>query len=300
MTRTPKPGAARRRGGRGRAHTSEPTSSGTEKLHKVLADMGLGSRRELERWIAAGRVEVNGTVAMVGDRVAATDRIRVDGVERRRGDARGDRGGARILILNKAEGVICTRSDPEGRPTCFDTLPRLASGRWVSVGRLDINSSGLLLFTNDGALAHKLMHPATGVDREYAVRADADLEDETLTALREGVLLEEGDLARFAAIKHAGGTKRNHWYHVTLLEGRNREVRRLFESQGVRVSRLKRVRYGPVALPAAVKRGTWREMAAADVAALYRLVGLPAPRPAELRPSQEKRRQKKGVLTRSR
>jgi 23S rRNA pseudouridine2605 synthase len=268
----------------------------TEKLHKVLADLGLGSRRELERWIEAGRIAVNGKPATIGARVSPADRIQVDGVEVRRQVARHERAGIRVLLMNKSEGVICSRNDPEGRPTCFEGLPRLSRGRWVSVGRLDINSSGVLLFTNDGTLAHRLMHPSTGIQREYAVRVDANIEPETIAALREGVLLDDGVLARFDDIRHGGGSGRNHWYHVTLLEGRNREVRRLFESQGIRVSRLKRVRYGPVGLPSAIKRGTWRELSGSDVAALYRLVGLPVPRVPVPRPSAAKQRPVKSVL----
>lgn len=250
----------------------------TEKLQKVLADLGLGSRREIERWIEAGRVAVNGEIARLGARVSRDDRIDVDGVEQR--GASGPAGDARVIVMNKAEGIICTRRDPEGRPTCFDALPRLASGRWVAVGRLDINSSGLLLFTNDGALAHALMHPSSGLTREYAVRVDRELDAGAVAALTDGVLLPDGELARFAVLEHAGGGGRNHWYRVELTEGRNREVRGLFESQGIRVSRLKRVRYGPIALPASIKRGRYDAMSAHDVAALYAHVGLPMPRPS--------------------
>ena len=184
---------------------------------------------------------------------------------------------ARILIMNKADGVVCTRRDPEGRPTCFDGLPRLTGARWVSVGRLDINSSGLLLLTNDGALAHALMHPSTGLDREYVVRVAGLIDEEIERTLREGVELD-GAIARFTDISRQSGTGYNHWYHVTLMEGRNREVRRLLESQGIQVSRLKRVRYGPVILPASLRRGHWHEMSTADVGELYRVLGLPRPR----------------------
>ncbi|HEY6599302.1 MAG TPA: pseudouridine synthase [Pseudomonadales bacterium] len=255
------------------AATERRTDLSTEKLHKVMADAGLGSRREMERWIEAGRVTVGGTVASLGARVGAEDQIVVDGVPlHHRAEIT-----ARILIMNKADGVICTRRDPEGRPTCFDGLPRLAGARWVSVGRLDINSSGLLLLTNDGALAHTLMHPSTGLDREYVVRVGGAIDEDSERQLREGVAID-GSIARFTDISRQSGTGYNHWYHVTLMEGRNREVRRLLESQGVQVSRLKRVRYGPVVLPASLKRGHWQEMLAVDVGELYRVLGLPRPR----------------------
>jgi 23S rRNA pseudouridine2605 synthase len=245
----------------------------TEKLHKVMADAGLGSRREMERWIEAGRVTVDGNRAALGDRVGPEDRVTVDGAPlHHRADTT-----ARVLIMNKADGVVCTRRDPEGRPTCFDGLPKLTGGRWVAVGRLDINSSGLLLLTNDGALAHRLMHPSTGIDREYAVRIAGAIDEEIEHALREGVLLDDA-IAKFTDIERHGGTGYNQWYHVTLMEGRNREVRRLLESQGVRVSRLKRVRYGPVVLPASLRRGQWHEVGAADVGELYRILDLPKPR----------------------
>ena len=248
-------------------------SAATEKLQKVLADAGIGSRREMERWIDAGRITVNGSVARLGARVAAHDRIAVDGRPLTRSRALT----SRVIIMNKAEGVICTRRDSEGRPTCFDTLPRLGGGRWASVGRLDISSSGLLLFSNDGELVHRLMHPSAQLDREYAVRVDGLIDAAHERVLREGVLLDDG-VARFSDISRHGGAGRNQWYHVTLLTGRNREVRRLLESQGLKVSRLKRVRYGPVVLPSWLKRGEWAELGAADVVRLYTLVGLPAPR----------------------
>jgi 23S rRNA pseudouridine2605 synthase len=238
-----------------------------------MADAGLGSRREMERWIEAGRVTVNGARASLGDRISNEDQVTVDGAPLHHRTV----STARVLIMNKADGVVCTRRDPEGRPTCFDGLPKLAGGRWVVVGRLDINSSGLLLLTNDGALAHRLMHPSTGIDREYAVRVAGAIDEDMERALREGVLLEDG-IAKFTDIEKHGGTGYNNWYHVTLMEGRNREVRRLLESQGARVSRLKRVRYGPVVLPSSLRRGNWDEMSAADVAELYRILGLPKPR----------------------
>jgi 23S rRNA pseudouridine2605 synthase len=255
------------------ARTAAASAAVTEKLHKVLADAGVGSRREMERWIEAKRVTVNGVTATLGTRVADDDRILVDGqpLERSRASV------ARILIMNKAEGIVCTRRDPEGRPTCFDGLPRLTGARWVVVGRLDINSSGLLMLSNDGALVHRLMHPSSNLDREYAVRVSGLIDEDMERVLREGVLLDDV-VAKFTDIARHGGSGQNHWYHVTLMEGRNREVRRLLESQGIRVSRLKRVRYGPVILPGSLRRGHWQEMSAADVTMLYRILRMPVPR----------------------
>ena len=266
-----KPGRSRRAPPTKRSPADAPAHS--DKLHKVMADAGLGSRREMERWIVAGRVTINGVPATLGARVDANDRIAVDGepLQRRAVAA------ARVLLMNKADGVVCTRRDPEGRPTCFDGLPKLSRERWIVVGRLDINSSGLLLLTNDGTLAHRLMHPSTGIDREYAVRVAGKLDADMERALREGVLLDDA-IARFTDIEAHGGTGYNQWYHVTLTEGRNREVRRLLESQGVRVSRLKRVRYGPVLLPSSLRRGQWMEIEPDDVAELYRILRLPRPR----------------------
>lgn len=261
----------RRTSGQRPERQSTDQSVATEKLQKVLADLGTGSRREMERWIEAGRIEVNGEPATLGCRVAEDDRIRVDGKMLGRRTAN-----ARILLMNKAEGVICTRADPERRPTCFDGLPKLPGGRWISVGRLDINTSGLLLLVSDGTLANRLMHPSTGIDREYAARVDRRLNDKQLAALRQGVMLD-GDVASFSDIRYYDGQDRNHWYHLTLMEGRNREVRRLFASQGAQVSRLKRVRYGPVVLPSTLRRGRWMEVGRNDVASLYRLLRLKVP-----------------------
>ena len=242
----------------------------SEKLHKVLAERGIGSRREMERWIVAGRVRVNGSTATLGDRVEPGDRIEVDG---RRLKAQGAPR-PRVLVLNKTEGTICSRRDPAGRTTVFDGLPATHRGRWMTVGRLDINSSGLLLFTNDGALAHRLMHPSTGLDREYAVRVDGVLDEADVERLKSGIEVD-GEVQRFSDVRYFDGRGANHWYHVVLMEGRNREVRKLFDSLGRRVSRLKRVRFGPVVLPSWLRRGQSAELGPADLATLYGLLRLP-------------------------
>lgn len=233
-----------------------------EKLHKVLARAGFGSRRALEDWIASGRVRVNGKRATVGMRVDTSDRIEVDGkrVDRRRlGPAQ-----VRVLRYHKPEGEICSRRQDSERSSVFDALPRLKSGRWIAVGRLDVNSSGLLLFTNDGALAHRLMHPSGGLEREYAVRVRGTVTEECVQTLLRGVRLDDGP-AKFDQILDKGGQGANHWYHVILREGRNREVRRLWASQGAQVSRLIRVRYGPVSLPRRLPRGRWEELTEREV-----------------------------------
>ncbi|SBT16195.1 Ribosomal large subunit pseudouridine synthase B [Marinomonas gallaica] len=242
-----------------------------EKLQKVLARAGTGSRREMENRIREGRVTVNGTVAKLGDRVRPTDTIELNGFEvKTSASSDVDR---RVIIYNKPEGEVCTRKDPEGRPTVFDRLPKLRGSRWIAVGRLDINTSGLLLFTTDGELANRLMHPSTEVDREYLVRVMGTVTEEHISNLKKGVLLEDG-IAQFTDVVDGGGEGINHWFYVCLMEGRNREVRRLWESQGVKVNRLKRVRFGPVFLPSKAKVGRWVEMDETDVSALCEIVGL--------------------------
>jgi 23S rRNA pseudouridine2605 synthase len=241
----------------------------TEKLQKVLARAGYGSRRELERWIAAGRVCVNGDRATVGMRVSPRDVIQVDG--KRLGRSTLGRQRVRVLRYHKTVGELCSRRRDSDRATVFDGLPALKSGRWISVGRLDVNSSGLLLFTNDGALAHRLMHPSSGLVREYAVRVRGDVSAASKRALLRGVQLEDG-FGKFDAIVDKGGEGTNHWYHVTIREGRNREVRRLWASQGAQVSRLTRVRYGPVSLPRSLPRGRWDELSEREIARLTKAV----------------------------
>ncbi|TBU95547.1 23S rRNA pseudouridine(2605) synthase RluB [Stutzerimonas kirkiae] len=252
--------------------TPQPHVAHGEKLQKVLARMGLASRREVEGWIAAGRVRVNGAVAGLGQRVDLHDAIALDGRLLKREEA--SEAVRRVLIYNKPDGEICTRDDPEGRPTVFDRLPRLKEGRWINIGRLDINTTGLLLFTTDGELANRLMHPSYEMDREYAVRVRGEVDEEMIERLKAGVTLEDGP-ARFTDIQQApGGEGFNHWYHCVVMEGRNREVRRLWESQGLVVSRLKRVRFGPVFMTADLPMGRWREMAQREVDILSEEVGL--------------------------
>lgn len=240
-----------------------------EKLQKALARAGLGSRRQIERWIEQGRVSVDGERAKLGDRVEPTQTVRVDG----RTIPIDTLLRTRVLAYHKPEGEVCTRSEPQGRPTVFRHLPRLRGGRWVAVGRLDINTSGLLLLTTDGDLANRLMHPSQGIEREYAVRVFGKVDTETLRRLKTRVELEDGP-ARFHSIRDVGGKGENHWYHVTLKEGRRREVRRLWEAVGVKVSRLVRIRFGPVSLPRDLRAGHWEELDPAGVAAVGAAAGL--------------------------
>jgi len=280
----------------------------SEKLHKVLADVGLGSRRSLERWIEAGRVSVNGVRAKLGARVVPTDLIRVDGRRISRhppGTRRSEGTKVRVLRYHKPVGEICSRADPVGRRSVFHRLPNIVGGRWIAVGRLDINTCGLLLFTNTGELAHRLMHPSSGIEREYAVRVlpwsstegtespraklivnansiQSNLSDEAtsnkmvsaalLKRLKEGIQLEDG-LARFERITDIGGQGQNHWYHVVVKEGKNHEVRRLWEATGLRVSRLIRIRYGSVELTRSLRPGRWEELTPKEVMELATSVG---------------------------
>lgn len=279
-----------------------------ERIQKVLARVGIGSRRQIERWIEEGRVTVDGRPARLGERVEPDCRIALDGrpVPLR---AAGPR--LRVLLYHKPEGEVCARSDPQGRPTVFDRLPTLRGARWISVGRLDFNTSGLLLFTNDGELAHRLMHPSSEIEREYAVRILGAVDDAALERLKKGVTLEDGP-ARFATIAFAGGAGANRWYHVTLKEGRYREVRRLWEAVGAKVSRLIRVRFGPIPLPRQLRPGRFEDLEQGPLAELYRSAGLAppaatqaAPRPgapgrrrgpirARGRPAQRRRSQGRG------
>ncbi|MFO7580241.1 23S rRNA pseudouridine(2605) synthase RluB [Nitrosomonas halophila] len=238
------------------------------RLQKLLAQSGLGSRREMEAIIAAGRATINGVTAQLGDRVGLDDLVRVDGkiIRIRMGERL-----PRVIIYHKPEGEIVSWQDPQGRPSVFDKLPRMKSSRWISIGRLDFNTSGLLIFTTDGALANRLMHPRFQMEREYAVRIVGQLNAEQVTQLTTGIELEDG-LAKFERLFDEGGLGTNHWYRVTLKEGRNREVRRMFEALGLTVSRLIRVRFGPIQLPPRLKRGQWLELTDAEIKHLLELV----------------------------
>jgi 23S rRNA pseudouridine2605 synthase len=250
--------------------STEPVFTEPQRLHKVLAQCGYGSLRGLEEMIIAGRITVNRQPAEVGQKVGPNDQIRINGelVRLRFAPPR-----ARVLLYHKPAGEIVSRSDPQGRPTVFDKLPRLGSAKWIAVGRLDFNSEGLLLFTTSGELANRLMHPRYGVEREYSVRVVGSLTAEQERTLREGVTLEDG-VARVTSLSDEGGEGTNHWYKVTLPEGRNREVRRLFEALGLMVSRLIRTRYGVVPMPPQLKRGQHVELEQADLQRLLQAAGM--------------------------
>ncbi len=252
-----------------------------EKLHKVLAQAGFGSRRAMEERIRAGEVTVNGKVATIGDRVTPEDRVRVGERLLRPQQARQM---PRVLLYHKPEGEIVSNDDPQGRPTVFAKLPPARGAKWLAIGRLDFNTSGLLIFTTSGDLANRLMHPRFEVDREYAVRVLGTVHPAALDALRQGVRLEDG-VAQFEQIEEEGGEGANRWFRVLLREGRNRIVRRLFESQNLTVSRLMRVRFGIVALPPQLKRGQFMEMVPADVEQLLAWTAAPAQLPATTLPS---------------
>jgi 23S rRNA pseudouridine2605 synthase len=244
----------------------------TERLQKLLAGAGHGSRRGIEEWIRAGRVTINDRVAALGDRATSADRICLDG---KLLDLGGHRDSVEVLLYHKPVGEMTTRSDPEGRPTVFDRLPPPSSGRWIAVGRLDVNTSGLLLFTNDGELAHRLMHPSSEIRREYLVRLRGSPSAEVLERLRTGVDLEDGRAA-FDSIAVESTEGSHTWIRVCLHEGRNREVRRLFEHEGFVVSRLMRLRYGSVQLPRDLRAGSFNRLDAAEVSELFHLAGLPS------------------------
>lgn len=259
---------------RGRKASKQALNAQSEKLHKVLADAGIGSRRDMEELILAGRVSVNGLPAHTGQRVMPTDQVRVNGkpLQLRLKSAGKP---PRVVLYHKPVGEIVSQDDPEGRPTVFAKLPKVSGARWVAVGRLDFNTEGLLIFTTSGELANRLMHPRYEVEREYAVRVLGALTDEQMQQLRDGITLDDGP-AHFNKIEDAGGQGANHWYRVTIAEGRNREVRRMFEQAGLEVSRLIRVRYGAVALPRSLARGRYSELAPEWVQAWIHDLGIGA------------------------
>lgn len=271
-----------------KAKASNHIKDPQERLQKILARIGVGSRRQIEQWMREGRITINEVKAQLGDHVGLNDHVKIDGrMVRLKSQESIVR---RVLLYHKPAGEVCTRKDPEGRPTIFDNLPRLKSARWITVGRLDFNTSGLILLTNDGELANRLMHPKTGLDREYAVRVLGKVEETVLERLKQGVMLEDGP-AKFEHITDAGGEGSNHWYHVVLREGRYREVRRLWESQGFQVSRLIRIRFGSIVLPRNLRAGHSIDMESMDLGKLEALVNL-APRVKEevSVPSRERRR----------
>jgi len=276
--RVPRKSSGRRAGGSA-ARSPTPQQS-PERLQKLLAGMGLGSRRQIEQWIAAGDITVNGHVAKLGEQATPADDIRLRG--RRLEFAANRRHGPRLLMYHKPVGEVCTRNDPEGRRTIFASLPR--KGRLLSVGRLDLNTSGLLLLTDDGELVNRLTHPSHEIARVYAVRVLGDVPQATLTRLTTGVALEDGS-ARFDAVEPAGGSGANQWFHVRLHEGRQREVRRLWESQGVQVSRLIRIGFGPLQLDRDLPSGRFRDLQPAEVQALYEAVELAPPKPWQTSPA---------------
>ena len=262
-----------------------------ERIQKVLARGGVGSRREIERWIDEGRFKLNGTAVKLGDRLKVGDYLQLN--ERVVHWEKFAVQPTRVLLYHKPTGEVVTRRDPEGRPVVFTQLPTLTTARWISVGRLDINTSGLLLVTNNGELANRLMHPSTQVEREYAVRILGDVSDATLEKLKQGVELEDGK-AKFDAIRFFGGEGANKWYHVIVSEGRNRLVRRLWEAQEVVVSRLMRVRYGPVVLPERLKACTFYELTDKELDLLFEFAGLERNEPTMTPAKPEPKRRNPG------
>ena len=235
------------------------------RIHKILADHGIGSRRGIESLIKQRKVKVNGELATLGQLVSEHDIFEVEGRTVRL--SKKDPSKKRILIYNKKVGEISSRNDPDHKKTIFDSLPKLKSGRWVSLGRLDINTSGLILFTNDGSLANQLMHPSSNIEREYIARVHGQVTDQILNNLMKGVKLEDG-FAKFTDVQGGRKGNTNQWFAMVIMEGRTREVRRLWESQGLEISRLKRVRYGSLFLPASLKQGAFKELSKSEISAL--------------------------------
>lgn len=259
-----------------------------ERIQKVLANAGIGSRRQIEAWIEAGRIRVDGRPASIGQPLEGGERVTVDGKPVRLRPAKT----FRTIVYNKPAGEVCTRDDPEGRPTVFRRLPRLHGARWIAVGRLDINTTGLLIFTTDGELANSLMHPSSEIERRYAVRVLGEPSEEALRRLTSGVELEDGP-ARFESVEPGGGQGANRWYLVSISEGRNREVRRLWEAVGLTVSRLIRTGYGPIDLGPRLEQGKFRNLDENELAAIYRAVGRDVRAAAQPRRHQRPRRKRK-------
>jgi len=251
--------------------TQAPDADPGERIQKVLARGGIGSRREIEGWITEGRLKLNGATVTLGTRIKTGDYLQVN--DRVVNWEKFTVQPTRVLLYHKPTGEVVTRRDPEGRPVVFTQLPSLVASRWIAVGRLDINTSGLLLVTNNGELANRLMHPSTQVEREYAVRLLGEIPDAVMARLKQGVELEDG-IAKFDDIRFYAGEGANKWYYVTVKEGRNRLVRRLWESQDIVVSRLMRVRYGPVVLPERLKAHSFHELDAKELALLFEFAGL--------------------------